>query len=109
MAFPVGVTFGVTSHGGAYTKKVSRSKKMDRKDLMNSAGEIGVMHWYKTRTEFNVEGSGTLTVDTGPGASGLSTVTGGASGIDHVDIDEGNEEYASWKYGGINAPGAVTG
>lgn len=109
MAFPAGVTFGVSSHAGAYTKKVSKSKKVDRKDLMTSAGEIGVMHPHKTRTEFSVEGSGTLTVDTGIGASGLTGLSGGGTIIEDVTNDESNEDYASWKYSGVNAPNAVTG
>lgn len=109
MAFPAGVFFGIQSHAGAYIKKVSKSKKVDRKDLLTSQGEIGVMHPYKTRTEFSVEGSGTLTVDTGIGASGLTGLNTGGTVIEDVTVDETQEDFGSWKYSGVNAPGAVVG
>ena len=107
MAFPTDVTFGVSNHAGAYIKKTSISKKVDRKDLLTSAGEIGVMHPYKTRSEFSVEGSGTLTVDTGVGSSNLTNISGGATVIEDVTNDQGQEDYASWKYSGVQAPNAV--
>lgn len=109
MAFPAGVTFGISSHAGAYIQKLTKAKKADRKDLLTSAGEIGVMHWHKTRTEFSVDGHGTLSVDVGIGASGISGLTGGAQGIDEVTQEESNEGYAGWKYSGIHAPEAVAG
>lgn len=109
MAFPAGVTFGITRHTGAYIQKLMTSKKADRKDLLTSQGEIGVMHWHKFRTEFSVDGHGTLTVDVGPGASGISGLAGGAQGVDQIDQEEGNEAYGSWKYSGIHAPEAVAG
>lgn len=109
MAFPAGVTFGISSHAGAFIQKLTKAKKTDRKDLIDSQGEIGVMHWHKTRTEFSVDGHGTLTVDVGEGASGISGLAGGAQGVDEVTNEEGNEGYASWKYSGIHAPSAVAG
>src|SRR5687768_2535733 len=109
MAFPAGVTFGITRHAGAYVQKLSTTKKKDRKDLIDSQGEIAVMHWHKERTEFSVDGHGTVTVDVGPGASGISGLAGGAQGVDELMQEEGNEAYGSWKYSGIHAPNAVTG
>jgi hypothetical protein len=110
MAFPAGVFFGIASHNGAYIQKVTKAKKADRKDLLDSQGEIGVMHWHKSRTEFTVEGSGTPTVsDVGVGSSGLTGLVGGVQGIDEFTTEEGNENYGSFKYSGIHAPAAVAG
>ncbi len=110
MAFPAGVFFGIASHAGAYIQKLTKAKKSDRKDLLTSAGEIGVMHWHKKRTEFSVDGSGTPTVDdVGEGDSGITGLTGGAQGIDEFTVEEGNESYGSFKYSGIHAPEAVVG
>ena len=109
MAFPAGVAFGIQSHSGAYVQKLTKTKKADRKDLLDSQGEYAVFHWHKTRTEFSVDGHGTLTVDVGPGSGGITGLTGSGQGIDEVMTEEGNEQYVGWKYSGIQADGAVTG
>jgi len=110
MAFPAGVYFGIASHAGAYIQKLTKAKKADRKDLIDSQGEIGVMHWHKRRTEFSVEGSGEPTIDdVGEGDSGITGMGAGAQGVDEFTAEEGNEAYGSFKYSGIHAPGAVIG
>lgn len=109
MAFPSGVTFGVSNHAGAYIKKTTKTKKVDEKDLLTSAGEIGVTHPYKTRTEFKVEGGGTTTVDTGVGASGLTGLTGGVTVINQVEETHDQEDFNMFNYGGRHLPFSVAG
>jgi hypothetical protein len=109
MAFPSGVTFGVLLHSGSYIKRVVNAKKVDVKELLSSAGEIAVMHAHRTRFEFQVEGGGATTVDTGIGASGLSSISGGGTIIEDVTVEEGNTEFIGFKYSGKNGPTAVTG
>lgn len=109
MAFPAGVAFGIQSFAGNYVKKLTKSKKADRKDLLTSSGDIGVMHWHKVRTEFTVEGSGPMSLDVGAGAVGITGLAGEGQGLDNIDRDEGQEDYTSWKINGIHAEGAVVG
>lgn len=109
MAFPAGVFFGVQSYAGAYTKKVTKSTKVDKKDLLTSAGEIGVRHAYKLRIEFKVEGGGTCTVDAGVGDPGITGLNANGTIIDDVTIDESQEDFNMFSFSGDSAPGAVTG
>ena len=100
------VKFGITRHAGALIDSVESTKKIEKKELRGSNGNIARVHPYNPTTSFSVKGHGTTTVVPGIGASGITDLTGGVTLIEEFKASESNDDFDGWEYSGMIYPNA---
>jgi hypothetical protein len=104
----VTASFGISSFTSGIISKVSTSRKVESKVIMNFDGSFGAAASFDPTSEATVEGSGTYpSITLGIASTNVpSTITGGVILIDSFSKTEKADDFQSWKYTIKHFPGA---
>ena len=104
----VTASLGINSFTSGTITKVTTSRKVDTKMIMDYSGAFSAAATFDPVGEFTVEGTGSYpSITLGVASTNIpSSVSGGIIVIDTVKKTEKNDDFPTWSYSGKHYPGA---